>query len=461
MARLSLPIQSYRHRSTHASSSRLVNAFFEPLPPDAKTETLLGRAPGIKSYLTVGDGPIQGMHSAHGLLYVVSGGELYSVTSSPTATLRGTVGSSTEIDIDSNDTAVVVVNPPDAYYWNGSVFGQITDTAFTDRGAGDVEFLDNFMLFREPDTGVIFGADLGSVTDFDALNFATAEGHPDTLLGMKADHLQILLFGEKSIELWGNTGVSGFPFERLSNGFVEQGCINGRTIAKADQSLFWVADDYTVRRLDGLTPVRVSTHPVEQWLKTVTLISLRGYSYSQEGHIFYVLTAPEGAFFYDCTTQLWHERASYGYDTWNWAHPTAFASKVLVGSTTSNVIAELDPETYTELGSTLRAEWTYAPVYSEGSRAFHDRLEMMFEPGTGLTTGQGSDPEVMLSVSDDGGVTWRALPTRKIGAIGQYQKRVVWHGLGSSRQRVYRAAVSDPVKVFLTDTQLEVRGGRL
>lgn len=465
MARLSLPVASYRHRSTPASPSRLVNVFFEQLPPDAKSPGLLCRAPGLSSYLTVGNGPIQGVHADHGLLYVVSGGTLYSVTSTPTATSRGSVGSiasPSEIDMDSNVDSVVVVNPPDAYYLtNATTFGQITDTDFTSRGAGDVEFIDNYMAFREPDTGRWFAADLGSPSSFDALNFATAEGSPDTLVGMKTDHAQEVLFGERSVEIWQNTGISGFPFERVSNGLIEQGCLNGRTIAKADQSLYWVAEDFTVRRLDGVTPMRVSTHAIEQWLRTTTILSLRGYSYTQEGHVFYVLTAPEGCYAFDVTTQQWAERQSFGYETWNWGWPTAFAGNIVVGSTTSNMLATLDPEVYAELGSTQRAEWTYQPVYAEGARAFHDRLELIFEPGVGLTTGQGSDPEVMLDFSDDGGITWKSLPNKKLGQIGHYANRCAWHGLGSARQRVYRAAVSDPVKVFLTDTQLEVRMGRL
>jgi hypothetical protein len=441
-----------------------MNCFIEQLPQDAKTPSVLIRAPGLSSWASVGDGPIQGMHADHGLLYVVSGGVLYSVTSGAVATSRGTVGSSSEIDIDSNEDTVVVVSPPNAYYWDGSTFAQITDTDFTSRGAGDVEFCDDFMLFREPETGRFFGADAGSVTAFDALNFATAEGGTDTLVGMKVDHRQVVLFGERTIELWQNTGASGFPFERMINGFVEIGCLNGRSVAKVDNSLVWVADDYTVRRLDGLTPARISTHAVEQWLRTVTVTSLRGGAYSLEGHVCYVLTADEGCFVYDVTTQLWHERATYDESTWNWANPVRFAGKVLVGSTVDGTLAELDPETYDELSDTLRMEWDYQPAYAEGARAFHDRLELVIETGVGLTSGQGSAPVVMLSYSDDGGVTFRILPNKALGALGNRKTRVAWSALGSCGSphgRIYRAAVSDPVKVAVTDTILSVRGGRL
>jgi hypothetical protein len=36
----------------------------------------------------------------------------------------------------------------------------------------------------------------------------------------------------------------------------------------------------------------------------------------------------------------------------------------------------------------------------------------------------------------------------------------VWHGLGSSSDRVYRVAVSDPVHVTLVDSVLTYRVGR-
>jgi hypothetical protein len=402
------------------------------------------------------------MHVALGSLFVVAGSSLYRVDANKNATLLGSVGSSGNIDIDSNTDSVVVVSEPNAYYWNGTTFGQITDPDFTSRGAGDVEFLSNWLLFREPDSGRFFGADIGTATDFDALNFATAEGGPDEMVGLKVDHLQACLFGETSVEIWDNDPAAGdFPFARAVNGYAEIGCLNGRSIAKLDNSIFWLADDFTIRRLDGITPVRISTHAIEQRIVDSTVSSARAFTYSQDGHFFYVLSLTEGTFIYDVTTQLWHERESYGSSTWNWSSAVNFNGLVLVGDTTSNAIGQIDPRTYDENGTTQRMEWIYQPVYAEQRRVFHDRLEMVFESGVGLTTGQGSDPEVMLDYSDDGGRTWTSLPNQSLGRLGEYYKRVVWHALGSSEQRVYRASISDPVSVTLIDTVLEARGGRL
>lgn len=460
--RKSLPVTTYQHRSRPASSSRLVNCFAEALPPDADTPIALLRAPGITAWTTVGAGPIYAMKASNSLLYVISGTKLYSVTSTLTATLLGDVGSVStnhNLDMEINTDSVIVTNHSvGSFTWNGAVFAQVVDPDFP--GALDVEFIDNYLTFVEPDSGRFFCADLGSATSFDALNFATAESSPDDLVGHITDHGQIILAGKTSMEVWQNFGTAGFPFERASNGRLEIGCFNGKTLAKLDNSVVWVANDYTVRRLEGLTPTRISHHGIEQALTSVTMDSGRAYTYAQDGHLFYVLTFTESTFVYDATTQLWHERQSNALDYWRAKSHAQFAGRELVGDSTSNKIGYLDPEAYAEWGDLQRMEWTYQKIYADGRRAFHDRLEVMCEAGVGLTSGQGSDPQMMMDYSDDGGITFQSMPNRGLGAMGRYTDRVVWTGLGSSYQRVYRGAVSDPVKVAITDTQAEVRGGR-
>lgn len=457
--RMPLPFHSYALRSKPASSARLVNCYPEKLPEGAKSPYALTRAPGIGAWTTVGTGPIVALHAALGYLWVVSGSKLYRVDSNKTVTELGSIGLPGRIDIANNITTIVVVNSPNAYYYDTSTstFGQITDADFTARGATDVEFLDNFLVFIEPDSGRMFWADVGTATSFDSLSFITAEGSPDNLVGIKVDHRQAILLGEESAEIWEVTGGSAV-FARAANGFIEQGCFNGRTAAKLDNTVFWLGQDYTVRALRGTTPERVSQVGIEQALGNVTIASGLAWSYSQEGHLFYVLQFPEGTFVYDASTKEWHERGSYGYPYWlAWCH-AQFAGLELVGDVAGNRIGYLSPLVYDEWSDIQRMEWTYQPVYAQGQRAFHDRLEIIMETGVGLTTGQGSDPEIMMDVSDDGGITFDALPNRKLGRIGQYQHQVFWQQLGSSYQRVYRGAISDPVKVVIADTQLDARG---
>lgn len=456
--RLALPVHSYALRSTPASPARLVNCYAEQLPPDAKTPLILTRAPGIKAHSTPGNGPIRGMHTFKGDIFVVSGTELYKVSKDGTETIVGSIPGSGSVSMDHNINSLVIVRKPDAYYTTGSGVTQITDGDFTARGAEYVKFLDNYMVFMEPGTGRLFWADVGTVTDYNSLSFITAEGNPDNNVGFESDQRQAIVLGEKSGEIW---QFDSAGLVRAINGFFELGCFNGDTIAKLDNSIFWVANDYTVRKLEGVTPVRVSTHAVEQFLSTVDIRTLRAFSYTQDGHFFYVLSCSTGCYVFDVVTREWAERATYPENYFNWQYHCSAHGREYVGDYYSNSIGYFDPLTYTDNGGIQRMEGTFQPVYAEHKLALHRWLELVFEPGVGLTTGQGSDPEVMLSCSDDGGKTYKNLPNQKLGKIGEYQWRVRWFGLGSSRMRVYRFAISDPVKVTLSDAILEVEGGRL
>ena len=486
---LMLPIQTYEHRSKPASTSKIVNCYAEQLPGDAKSPVALSRAPGIKSWITVGDGPIRGMLRAYGTgyqrtdsgdvnqyahLWVISGSELYWVhrdgISFSAVTQNGfpDLGTPGQISMSQDANQIAVVNQPDAYHHTttpgSTATGQATSATFLAYGGAKlVEFLDNWILYVAPDSATMFGADIGTVVGVnDPLNFITAESSPDNIVSMIADHGQLILFGEETSEIWQNTGVAGFPFQKTINGVFNQGCAAINSPAKQDQTVFWLADDLTVRRLEGLTPVRVSTHGIEQILAGLADPSeCIGQAYSLNGHLMYSMGFNERTLVFDVTTQTWHERQTYGQSEWN---PRYFANvydKTVVGDYSSNKIGYFDFDTYDEWSSTQLMSWTYQPVYASGTRAFHDKLEIIMETGIGLATGQGSDPQIMLEYSDDGGVSYTSLPSKDIGPVGRTDVRVIWSALGSARQRVYRASVSDPVKITITDTILSVRGGRL
>ena len=455
--RLDLPIASYV--DPPSSSTRLVNAYIEQGGEQGKGPVLNG-VPGISSHLTVGDGEIRAAFAMLGSIYVVALDKFYKVTGS-TVTLLGTVGFGARPQIAGNGIQVCVLVQPNAYVYTlaTGVFAQITDPDFTSRGASSVQFFDNFLTFTEPNSGRWFSSDLAAATSYDSLNFATAEGAPDNLVTHVVDHRQAFLLGAESCELWDNAGVSGFPFLRASNGFVEIGCLAGNSAVKVDQSVIWLASDGTVRRLTGVTPVRVSTHAVERAIRSYTLSGCYAFTVTWDGHIWYVLTFQEGTWIYDITTQKWFERRSYGYDNWRVSCAAQLNGLTYVGDRASNKLGIL-ADVFAEWGDVLRMEWTYPSVYADRARAIHDRLEIVFEAGVGIAAGQGSDPYVSLEVSDDG-KTFREMPIKRMGKIGEYRNRAVWHRLGQSRDRVYRAYISDPIRRKVADTVLEVVGGRL
>jgi len=75
-------------------------------------------------------------------------------------------------------------------------------------------------------------------------------------------------------------------------------------------------------------------------------------------------------------------------------------------------------------------------------------------------TPQGADPQVMLSVSDDGGRTFSLLQKwRSLGKIGEYTKRLRWLKMGQFRQRQIRLEITDPVRRNIVGVYTDVTPG--
>ena len=457
MPSLPLPVHSYRLDSITANNCRLINCFAEAVP-EGKQPIRLTRAPGIVTFSSPTTGAGRGIHQMAGVLYAVVGSTLYSISSTGTATSIGTIGGSSPCWMTDNGTQLVIGSDGGTWYvYQSATLAAIADADFTARGARAAEFIDNYIAFVEPNSGRWFISDLADADSFDSLNFATAEGAPDNLITLAVDHREVILFGDESTELWYNSGVAGFPFERSPGGFIELGAVAVHGHCKADNSVFWLASDLTIRRLDGRTPRRVSHHGVEERLRGYsTVTDCEAYAYTFNGHLCAVFRFPTAGetWVYDITTSEWHERETYGDDGWNISGVEECYDKVLVQDSASGAIGYLSNSTYTEFGTTQRAEWTYQNVYSDNWRFPHSSLEIVCETGVGLATGQGSDPQLTLEISNDGGRTWTTLPTRTIGAQGEYKTRVRWHRLGSSRDRVYRCSISDPIQLCITDTIL-------
>jgi hypothetical protein len=90
-------------------------------------------------------------------------------------------------------------------------------------------------------------------------------------------------------------------------------------------------------------------------------------------------------------------------------------------------------------------------------RTAQHSLQLDCETGVGLSTGQGSDPQVMLRWSDDGGHTYSNEHWSQIGKIGQYYRRVFWRRLGMTlklRDRVYELSGTDPVKIAIMGAEI-------
>lgn len=458
---------AYEARASAFDAQRCVNLYPEVSGSGtSRSVAMLVGTPGLDVWATIGAGPVRAvLRFSPSVLIVVSGSQVYRVTTGAVATFIGNVAfAQNRVSLASNGALVMMVTGGSDGYFIDPAAGTVTTITDPDfRGGVSVDFLDGYFVWSVPGTGQFQYSQLyGSLID--PLDFATAEGSPDGLVGSIVNYRELWLFGETSVEVWYNQGGIDDVFARLQGAFMEVGCAAARSIAKMDNSVFWLgADDRgqgVIYRANGYVPQRISTHAIEYAIGRYSRIDdAVAYTYSQEGHMFYVLSFPTGnaTWVYDAATSLWHERA-WRADTGNLNRhrsncQATFAGLTLVGDWQTGAVYSMRLDAYTDAGAEL-PRIRAAPYISNDDSTWQifDALELDMQTGVGGTAGAVA----VLQWSDNDGATWSNELTASLGLIGD-NVRVRWRRLGKSRARIFRVTVTDAAKVCIVNAFIIAR----
>lgn len=469
--------QAYVARSVNAADNRMINLYPEAIPNEGQTAGWLQRAPGLRLLATIGNGPIRGVwtfQSDNSVAFVVSGDRLYKINTSYAATFLGNVSGAGPVSMADNGTQLFVACNPKGYIYNNTtnVFSEITDPDYP--GAVTVGYLDGYFVFNEPNSQKVWVTSLLDGLSVDPLDFASAEGSPDGLSALVISNREVWLMGTNSIEVWYDAGGADFPLARIQGASNELGCLAPYSVAKLDNSVFWLGADARgngiVYRSNGYAGVRASNHSVEWQIQQYGNVKdAVAYTYQQDGHFFYVITFPTASktWVYDVTTQSWHERA--GWSNGDFVRHRSncqmnYNSEIIVGDYENGNIYALDQDVYDDNGATQKwlRTWRALPSGTNNlKRTAQHSLQLNCETGVGINIGQGSEPEVMMRWSDDGGHTWSLEHWTRMGRIGAYGFRAFWRRLGMTlklRDRVYEVSGTDPVKIAIVGAELIVDG---
>lgn len=198
-------------------------------------------------------------------------------------------------------------------------------------------YQDGFGLVNDAGTNQFYQSDLDDLSQWEPLNFSSADAKPDAVLAMHDLFREVWLFKTNNIEIWVNVGQPGFTFQRLQGAFVEAGTCAIFSVAKAGDFFLWLSRTTQGSGIvmmaggSGSGLRRMSTHAIEyQIAQYPTIADAIAFAYQQEGHVFYVLTFPTGdaTWVLDLTTTekigypVWHQRAAFGngvFSRW-WAN---------------------------------------------------------------------------------------------------------------------------------------------
>ena len=467
---------AYETFSKNLNAQECTNFFTHVDSEGGVSKLSLRGTPGLKEWYDTGHyAEVRGVHEFGNSVYAVVGNRVYRVYSDTTAiTCTKVPDAVTGVgDVETLDTSdgpvsmadngvqLMIVDGMSGYIIEGIISTKITDGSFP-ANPETVTYQDSYFIVSIHDSNYCYISDTADGTAWDSTQNIAAGGYSDNVIAIISDNKNLYLMGNKTIESFYNSG--GDPAFTYRPGSIQSVGIGARhSVANLDNTLFFLTDKYQVARYEGNNPIAKSTRSVEyqiaQYEKKSDAI---GMGIMIEGNSFYVLTFPTAneTWCFNVATGFWNKLTSYPYEQrWRGNCHAYFKDKSIVGDYKNGKLYEWDFDTYKDNSEDIRRIRVASAVKQDGKRVFHNQLELFFESGIGLISGQGSDPMAMLQYSDDGGHTWSSETWRSAGKIGKYGWRAIWNRLGASRQRYYKLTVNDPVKWVVTGANLEVQVG--
>ena len=415
--------------------------------------TLTG-SPGLAFFGELPTFPVIGIYHAGGKLFAVTPSKFYEVYSDGSNREIGDVSLGPRIDMDDNGLQIVIVDGASGYSYDfdADEIAKIVDENFYP--AKSVTEQDGYFIFERAGTNFFFISSLLSV-EFPG-DIQQAGGKTDPLVKVISDHRELFLFGTETTRVQYNSGDADFPFELNQGAYIEKGCAAPHSVAKQNNTIYFVGSDLMVYEMNGYTPNRISTHAVEDSIANVRLSDAFAYTHQENGHLFYTLTIPAQnvTWRFDISTRRWHICKDYHFGRHRANCADFFGNKTLVGDFQSGRIYQMVSNYYTDDGAPIEREMILPTINFGREFLTLASFELDMSTGVGLTDGQGSDPVAELTFSKDG-KTFSNIKESKIGRIGKYLTRVKWNRLGAARQFIIKIRITDPVPIDIGGAWIE------
>ncbi len=403
------------------------------------TPKYLKTPPGLKPYIQVGAGPIRGIHDLEGGRFVVSGQTLCRINPNGTVDPLGTIPGIGRVQMTHNQfqtgNQLLVENGQGGggYVFTTSTgtFAKITDEGYP--GSISSDYLDSYLLGVEPLGRFWFHSNLADATDYNTLDRYEAEASPDRIVGLAVSQFEVVVFGERTIEFFYNAGGTTGTFQNRRQ-TITRGCSSRHTIAKLDNTLFWLGDDGVVYRMNGYSAIPASTGPMARAFANLNWAEAFAFTWEDEGFKIYYLTFPDGQTWgYDVVSGLWTRRESYGLDRWRLANTVKWGRNWYGGDFQSGRLWELKWG-YVLEGDNEFISRRVSPVMSNNQSLIGvNKAELIFDTGQGPETLPAPFPTALdltgLPPSTLVGATYPTFSFGVVGGTAPYTFSIVSGGL--------------------------------
>lgn len=467
----------YENDSIPLSIQNCINWMPQVVEEGSLSENAFLTPPSLVELGTTGAEANRGALVMDGRPFFVNGTSLFEVTAEGATTNHGTVVGTGRVSMATNGTKLVVVVPNSkAYIWDDISLVEITDTDY--RLSDTVVFKDGFFVFTASDGTVFFNSELNDPANIDPLDFGTAEINPDKIVAAHVNHNELFILGEDTIEIFQSVGGSGFPFQRIPGANIQKGLHAKFTPVEFDNTFLFMGGGLNEgsaiwRVVSSQTAVKISTDAIDKAIQKFTREEISkafSFTFTINGQFVVGFTLESTVidsitFCYNAVSQKWFQMqtgvpAPGSTNRWRVNSIVKAFGKFLCGDSLSGKIGDLG-EVFTEYGATIYRERTSKPFILEGKSLYWPEIELTMESGSGLATGQGSDPKIRMSFSDDGGRTFSPEQSRSFGKSGEYKKRAIWRRNGRvPSHRILRFTLTDPVRSNLLKLDGIVEQGR-
>lgn len=457
-----------RSKSAVVDAQRRLNCYLEPQYDQDKSALVAYGTPGLVQVLANGALPWRGRQVVGDVAYLAQGNALYECSNAFALTDRNAASRMTtstgRVDMATDESKVGIVDGTNGYIYdiNAATFTQIASAMFA--SPQTITWQDGYWLASFIETGTNkkrcqISAD---GTTWNALDYRGIDTTPGALLRSLSFEGEVHQFGDKGIEFWAYTGDPTFPFQPIRGATLAIGLAARWSVGVGAASLYFLGRDRTsgevqVYELAGHQARPISTPDLSNEINGYgTLGDCTAYVRKQDEHEFLVLSFPAAGktWMYDA-----YASAAIGVPVWSELQSSnarhfsdlgfSLVNKPYVTDYRQGTIYRVDKTVYTDNGTAIAWELDTRHFFKDYERVTVDELTAEFETGVGIATGQGSDPQVMLQISRDGGRTWAAEQQIPLGAIGKYRTRVTRKRLGTARDFVFKWRITDPVKRVL------------
>lgn len=446
-----------RLQSQAATPTVLRNCFVEAAPEGAQRRSafFIRPTPGRTRRTTLAAGT-RGVFCEPGSLssdlYVAAGAALTHVSSAWVATTIAALPSSSDVvTMRALRANMVLRDDGDLYGYDGATFAQLTDVDIPSP-VSTLAVVGNRAVAAE-EGGDVFGwSAAGDYSTWPASGIAADVDLADPIVGQENCNGSLCSLNSTSIQFWEATGgAEDEAFAPIPGAtFRSAGLFARDLVAKTRDGLMLCGSDRVVYDIPGLSVQPVINADIEQQMKDLTDAELAAgvlWSYVDGSHEFIGFNfGLERCLVLDRSLGLWHERTRFGQSVYDVEFACAAYGKTIVGGRNTPYLYSFDHDVFTDDGDAIEREMTvYVPVQSDVPI---DRIVLDAEWREQPESGQGSAPQIMLSVSLDNGHTFCDERVLDLPVLGQYGARVqdFCFGLANAECGVLvKIRITDPV----------------